>query len=169
MRAYAALANDGLMPPLRLTAEPTAQPPQRAISAETARELRHMLEAVATRDGTGSRASIPGYRVAGKTGTVRKIAASGGYDAGRHQSVFIGMVPAERPRLVGLVMIDEPGAGDYYGGVVAAPVFSNVLQGALRLLQIAPDVCTQACPPPVQPAQLAMPFVDDLARAEPRT
>ena len=169
VRAYSALANDGLMPTLRLTTEPGAAPPQRAISAETARELRHMLEAVATRDGTGSRASIAGYRVAGKTGTVRKIAATGGYDSERHQSVFIGMVPAEHPRLVGLVMIDEPGAGDYYGGVVAAPVFSSVLQGALRLLQIAPDACTRDCPTPVQPAQLAMPTVGDLLSKEPRT
>jgi cell division protein FtsI (penicillin-binding protein 3) len=169
VRAYSALANDGLMPSLRLTEDAATHPPQRAISADTARELRHMLEAVAMRGGTASRASIPGYRVAGKTGTVRKIAATGGYDSERHQSVFIGMVPAEHPRLVGLVMIDEPGAGDYYGGVVAAPVFSTVLQGALRLLQIAPDACTQDCPPPVPPEQLAMPSVDTIRRPEPRT
>lgn len=167
VRAYAALGNDGLMPHLRLTMEQPLQPPQRAISAETARELRRMLEAVATRGGTASRAAIPGYRVAGKTGTVRKVAATGGYDADRHQSVFIGMVPAENPRLIGLVMIDEPGAGDYYGGVVAAPVFSTVMQGALRLLQIAPDACSQDCPPAVPPARLAMPSGVDVA--EPRT
>lgn len=167
VRAYAALGNDGLMPHLRLTMEQPLQPPQRAISAETARELRRMLEAVAMRGGTASRAAIPGYRVAGKTGTVRKVAATGGYDADRHQSVFIGMVPAENPRLIGLVMIDEPGAGDYYGGVVAAPVFSTVLQGALRLLQIAPDACSQDCPPAVPPARLAMPSGVDVT--EPRT
>ena len=167
VRAYAALANDGLMPQLRLSMDEPVQPPQRAVSARTARELRHMLEAVATTAGTARRAAIPGYRVAGKTGTVRKVAATGGYDAERHQSVFIGMVPAERPRLVGLVMIDEPGGKDYYGGAVAAPVFSTVMQGALRLLQIAPDACTHDCPAAPSPAQLAMPA--GAAASEPRT
>ncbi|MGQ0699131.1 MAG: peptidoglycan D,D-transpeptidase FtsI family protein [Panacagrimonas sp.] len=159
VRAYAGLANDGLMPQITLLRGGATQPPQRAISARTAREVRRMLEAVAESDGTGSRAAIPGYRVAGKTGTVRKVAATGGYDADRHQSVFIGMVPAENPRLIGLVMIDEPSAGDYYGGVVAAPVFSTVLQGALRLLQIAPDDCTEHCVPKFAPPQLAMPGI----------
>ena len=157
VRAYTGLANDGLMPPLRLLRDAPKQPPQRAISKQTAQQVRLMLEAVVTRDGTGSRAAIPGYRVAGKTGTVRKVAATGGYDAERHQSVFIGMVPAENPRLVGLVMIDEPGAGHYYGGVVSAPVFSTVMQGALRLLQIPPDACAQNCTPRMPLPQMAMP------------
>ena len=169
VRAYAGLANDGLMPQLRLSSDQKVQPPQRAVSAQTAREIRRMLEAVATREGTGLRAAIPGYRVAGKTGTVRKVAATGGYDTDRHQSVFIGMVPAENPRLVGLVMIDEPTSGDYYGGVVAAPVFSTVLQGALRLLQIAPDACSVNCPPvPATSPQLAMPSTL-VSLPEPRT
>lgn len=168
VRAYAGLANNGLMPQLKLTMDQKTAPPQRAVSAGTARDVRQMLEAVATRDGTGSRAAIPGYRVAGKTGTVRKVAATGGYDAERHQSVFIGMVPAENPRLIGLVMIDEPGTGDYYGGLVAAPVFSNVLQGALRLLQIAPDACTTNCAPTLAPPQLAMP-APGVMPTEPRT
>lgn len=157
VRAYAALGNDGLMPQLRLVSDQKVQPPQRAVSAQTARSIRHMLEAVASKEGTGLRASIPGYRVAGKTGTVRKVADTGGYDADRHQSVFIGMVPAEHPRLIGLVMIDEPSAGEYYGGVVSAPVFSTVLQGALRLLQIAPDECREDCGPQPPRPQLAMP------------
>lgn len=168
VRAYAALANDGLMPQLKLTQDQKTAPPQRAVSANTARELRHMLEAVATREGTGSRAAIPGYRVAGKTGTVRKVAATGGYDADRHQSVFIGMVPARNPRLIGLVMVDEPSTGDYYGGVVAAPVFSTVLQGALRLLQIPPDDCESDCAPRPALPQLAMPS-DLSATSKPRT
>jgi cell division protein FtsI (penicillin-binding protein 3) len=67
------------------------------------------------------------------------VADTGGYAGNRHQSMFIGMMPAERPRLVGLVMIDEPAAQGYYGGLVAAPVFSRVLQGAARLLLISPD------------------------------
>ncbi|HEX4871966.1 MAG TPA: penicillin-binding protein 2 [Nevskiaceae bacterium] len=145
VRAYAALANDGLMPQLSLTLDEARPPPQRAISARTARDVRALMEGVITRGGTGTRAAIPGYRVAGKTGTVRKVAETGGYASNRHQSVFIGMAPAENPRLVGLVMIDEPGSGGYYGGVVAAPVFSTVVQGALRLLHIAPD---PSLPPP---------------------
>ncbi|WP_028009015.1 peptidoglycan D,D-transpeptidase FtsI family protein [Solimonas flava] len=139
VRAYAALANDGLMPHLRLIRNTRPVPPQRAISANTAREVRHMLETVVAPGGSATRAAIHGYQVAGKTGTARKLSDTGVYDPNRHQALFVGMVPAERPRLVGLVVIDEPGDGGYYGGLVAAPVFSNVMQGAARLLQISPD------------------------------
>lgn len=139
LRAYAALANDGLMPQIKLVRGGRPLPPQRAVSAATAREVRRMLEQVVTPAGTARRAAIAGYRVAGKTGTVRKVADTGGYDGNRHQSLFVGMVPAEHPRLVGLVMIDEPGAEGYYGGLVAAPVFSRVMQDAARLLQISPE------------------------------
>ncbi|MBI2384209.1 MAG: penicillin-binding protein 2 [Gammaproteobacteria bacterium] len=138
VRAYAGLANDGLMPALSLLASGRYTPPQRAVSAEVAQAVRHLMAGVVS-EGTGAKARVPGYTVAGKTGTVRKVAAGGGYDEGRHQATFLGIVPAERPRLVGLVMIDQPAAGSYYGGQVAAPVFSAVMQGALRLLQIAPD------------------------------
>jgi cell division protein FtsI (penicillin-binding protein 3) len=138
VRAYAALANDGLLPALRLVQGREAVPPQRAVSVKVARQVRRLLEDVTTGDGTGVQASIAGYRVAGKTGTVRKPIA-GGYAGDRHQSVFIGMVPAEQPRLVGLVMIDEPGSKLYYGGQVAGPVFSRVMQSAVHQLQLAPD------------------------------
>lgn len=139
VRAYSAIANDGLMPQLHLIADPSLPPPQRAISAATAREVRRMLQGVVSREGTAIRASIPGYRIAGKTGTVHKVADTGGYADKRYQSAFIGMVPADHPRLIGLILIDEPSSQAYYGGLVAAPVFSTVLQGALRLLQIPPD------------------------------
>jgi len=138
VRAYCAIAHDGLMPQLRLVDQGPIVPPRRVISAQTARTVRTLLQNVVTDEGTARRAAIPGYRVAGKTGTVHKVSASGGYSDKRYQGAFIGMVPAESPRLVGLVLIDEP-TGDYYGGAVAAPVFSTVMQGALRLLQIAPD------------------------------
>lgn len=138
VRAYAALANDGLMPQLTLFRDASTPPPQRAVSAGTARAVRGMLEQVVSDTGTGRRAAVEGYRVAGKSGTVRKIDPAGGYAPNKHQAVFIGMVPVERPRLVGMVMIDEP-TGQYYGGQVAAPVFSEMMQGAARLLQIAPD------------------------------
>lgn len=138
LRAYAGLANDGLMPQLSLVQGGIPPPPQRAISASTARAVRKLLEAAVAEGGTGRRAAIEGYRVSGKSGTVRKVAAGGGYDANRHQAVFIGMVPVDQPQLVGMVMIDEP-QGAYYGGQVAAPVFGRVMQGAARLLQIPPD------------------------------
>lgn len=138
VRAYAALANEGLMPQLRLTAAEAPVPPQRAVSALTAQRVLRMLAGVVSIDGTGLRAAVPGYTVAGKTGTVRKI-GEGGYQADRHQSLFVGMLPADRPRLVGLVMIDEPRSGAYYGGEVAAPVFSAVMQGAAHWMQLAPQ------------------------------
>lgn len=158
VRAYGALANDGLMAPLKLVRDGRPVPPQRAISAETAREVRHMLEQVVAPAGTATRAAITQYSVAGKTGTVRKVAETGGYDARRHQSLFIGMMPAQNPRLVGLVMIDEPGADGYYGGLVAAPVFSRVLQGAARLLQISPDGsgAQEAAPTPPKRTTVAL-------------
>jgi cell division protein FtsI (penicillin-binding protein 3) len=137
-RAYAALANDGLLPSLRLVSGSPTAPPQRAISVKVARQVRRLMEDVTVGDGTGVEAAVPGYKVAGKTGTVRKHAV-GGYHEDRHQSVFIGMVPAESPRLVGLVMVDEPRNKQYYGGQVAGPVFSRVMQSAMRQLQLAPD------------------------------
>ena len=140
VRAYAGLANDGLMPQLHLITDATPTPPQRTVSAATAREVRRLMQGVVSREGTAIRAAIPGYRIAGKTGTAHKVADTGGYAANRYQSLFIGMVPAEHPRLIGLVLIDEPAADEgYFGGVVSAPVFSTVMQGGLRLLQIPPD------------------------------
>jgi cell division protein FtsI (penicillin-binding protein 3) len=167
VRAYAALANDGLMPQLRLIQSAPRVPPQRAISAIVAREMRELMEGVVQTGGTAQRASIPGYRVAGKTGTIRKIADEGGYANKRHQAVFIGMLPAEHPRLVGLVMIDEPDAGDYYGGLVAAPVFSTVMQGAARLLRIPPGQMDLPATPTAVPATTTQTVA--LPLAEPRT
>jgi cell division protein FtsI (penicillin-binding protein 3) len=152
-RSYAAIANDGLLPSLRLVAGRPTVPPQRAVSVKVARQVRRLMEDVTVGDGTGVEAAVPGYRVSGKTGTVRKP-TTGGYFDDRHQSVFIGMVPAENPRLVGLVMIDEPRNKQYYGGQVAGPVFSRVMQSAVRHLQLAPDgtpLTTTAAAPPREP------------------
>jgi cell division protein FtsI (penicillin-binding protein 3) len=93
---------------------------------------------VVTPDGTGRRASVPGYRVAGKTGTAWK-ATAGGYSTNHYTAVFGGVVPATRPKLAALVVIDDPSGGHYYGGEVAAPVFSAVIAGALRLMSVPPD------------------------------
>jgi cell division protein FtsI (penicillin-binding protein 3) len=97
-----------------------------------------MLEAVVGEGGTGQRATVAGYRVAGKTGTVKKF-APGGYSEDRYMAVFSGIAPATRPRLAVVVVIDDPSNGEYYGGVLAAPVFSRVVEGALRILAIPPD------------------------------
>jgi cell division protein FtsI (penicillin-binding protein 3) len=97
-----------------------------------------MLQNVVSDVGTGKRASIPGYTVAGKTGTAWK-ASAGGYSTNRYLAVFAGLAPASHPRLATVVVIDEPTGGLYYGGDVAAPVFAGVVGGALRLLAVAPD------------------------------
>jgi cell division protein FtsI (penicillin-binding protein 3) len=137
-RAYAILAADGLERPATLFRRDVPPPATRIFSAETARAVRRMLETVVSENGTARRAAIPGYRVAGKTGTAKKATARG-YVEGKYQSVFVGMAPASRPRFVMVVMIDEPGGKDYYGGLVAAPTFARVMPAALRLFNVPPD------------------------------
>ncbi len=137
-RAYTVLADDGILHSVSLLKREEDYDGQRVMSAKTARKIREMLEQVVQKDGTAYKARVDGYRVAGKTGTVKK-AAAGGYSSNRYFSVFVGMVPAENPRLVIVVIVDEPTEGDYYGGLVAGPVFSRVAGSALRTLGIAPD------------------------------
>ena len=137
-QAYMPFATDGLMLPvsfLKITEPVTAS---RVFSADVARQVRTMLETVVQKGGTGSRAFVEGYRVAGKTGAVHKTVV-GGYSEDRYLSLFAGMAPASNPRLIAVVIIDEPKGDQYYGGVVAAPVFANVMAGALRLLDVPPD------------------------------
>ncbi len=137
-RAYAALAADGRLPQVSFPRRAGNAGSERVLPARVARQVRAMLEGVVGPGGTGRRAAVPGYRVAGKTGTVRK-AGPGGYSDTRYVALFAGMAPASRPRLVAVVVIDEPRAGAYYGGEVAAPVFARVMAGALRLLDVPPD------------------------------
>ncbi|WP_045225341.1 peptidoglycan D,D-transpeptidase FtsI family protein [Methyloterricola oryzae] len=148
-RAYLSLANGGEIPMVGLLKREKPPEVHRIMSAKTANSVKTMLEAVVTREGTAIKAAIPGYRVAGKTGTVKKSGAHG-YQQGAYLSLFAGMAPASKPKLVMIVMIDNPTAGEYYGGAVAAPVFSTVMEGALRLLNIAPD---QEEPPVITVAQ----------------
>jgi cell division protein FtsI (penicillin-binding protein 3) len=143
-RAYAAIAADGVVRPVSLLALDEAPPGERVISVETARDLTYMLEAVVSPQGTGYRAAVRNFHVAGKTGTTQK-AGVGGYDADRHGAIFAGFAPATSPRLVVVVMIDEPQNAAYHGGDIAAPVFSNIVTGALRVLAVPPDAL------PVQP------------------
>jgi cell division protein FtsI (penicillin-binding protein 3) len=139
-RAYAVLANDGVRLPVTLLRQKREAIPQgqRVMRASVARTVVKMLEAVVSRQGTAPLAAVPGYRVAGKTGTAKKSVA-GGYAEDKYLSLFAGLAPASNPRLVMVVMINEPGGEEYYGGLVAAPVFSRVMSDALRLLNIPPD------------------------------
>ena len=137
-RAYTVFARDGDIAPVSLgkTGMPVAG--ARVFSPEVARSMREMLEAAVQPRGTAPRARIVGWRVAGKTGTAHKQ-ENGVYAANKYVSSFVGFAPVSDPRLVIAVMLDEPSAGQYYGGQVAAPVFSQTMQGALRLLGAAHD------------------------------
>jgi len=137
-QAYMPFATDGLMLPVSFLKVTEPVTVSRVLSASVAREVRNMLETVVQKGGTGNKANVEGYRVAGKTGTVHKTVV-GGYSEDRYLSLFAGMAPASNPRLIAVVIIDEPKGDQYYGGLVAAPVFSNVMAGALRLLDIPPD------------------------------
>ncbi len=135
---YATIGGFGLARPvsfLRVEGPPQGE---RVLEENVGRELVGMLESVVAAEGTGKLAAIPGYRVSGKTGTAFK-AESGGYSTDRYMAVFGGVAPTTAPRLAAVVVIDEPSAGQHHGGEVAAPVFSKVVGGALRLLAVAPD------------------------------
>ncbi|HEV8610892.1 MAG TPA: penicillin-binding protein [Thermoanaerobaculia bacterium] len=146
-RVAAAIANGGRLVRPRLVrriahpdgrVETFAPPPaERVLSEETARTLRSLLVGVVDH-GTGKKAAIPGFVVAGKTGTAQK-AGIGGYQPGRYVSSFVGFAPSENPRVVGLVLIEEPKGGKYYGGDIAAPVFARVVSQALGILRVAPE------------------------------
>ncbi len=138
VRAYSALANDGVLPAVSFIATDVPQDDGlRVIDKQIAREVRNMLESVVT-DGTGHRAAIPGYRVAGKTGTSHR-SVEGGYAEDRYVSVFAGFAPASRPELATVVVIHDPKGGQHFGSVVAAPVFADVMSHALRIQNIEPD------------------------------
>jgi cell division protein FtsI (penicillin-binding protein 3) len=137
-RSYSVLAADGISRPLSLLKRDEVPEGERVLSAKTARQVRAIMETVVSPKGTAKRAAIEGYSVGGKTGTAKK-AVRGGYAARRYQAVFAGMAPAAEPRFVMVVMVDEPRGKYYYGGLVAAPVFAKVMQGALRLFNVPPD------------------------------
>ena len=151
-RAYLLFAGDGSMKPVTVVKLAAPAEATQVISTETALQVRRMLELVVQPGGTAPLAQITGYRVAGKTGTAHKLDGAS-YAADKYVSSFIGLAPASAPRLIIAVMIDEPRAGQYYGGAVAAPVFGNVMTGALRLLGIKPDAPLNnvILPPPGAP------------------
>lgn len=136
-RAYTVFARDGDMVPLSLIKSQEPAPSVQVLKPETARAMRKMLEMATSPEGTAPQARVPGYRVAGKTGTALKL--RNGHYVKEYIASFVGFAPASDPRVVVAVMIDEPRAGGYYGGVVAAPVFGQVVAGTMRTLQIDPD------------------------------
>ncbi len=152
-RAYLAFARDGELLPLSLVRVSAAPTGTRVFSQRAARELRTMLEMAVQPGGTAPKAQVAGYRVAGKTGTARKL--DGGHYTQRYVASFVGLAPASDPRLIVAVMIDEPTAGGYYGGEIAAPAFAQVMGGALRALGVPPDAESHPpgrAAPPATPA-----------------
>ena len=135
-QAYAAIGNGGrLVTPTFVHGAPAES--RAVIDPRLAETLIGMLETVTGPEGTARRAAVPGYRTAGKSGTSRR-ATAGGYEK-RYLSLFAGLVPASQPRFAAVVMVNDPKAGDYYGGLVSAPAFESVMNSALRLYNIAPD------------------------------
>ncbi len=137
-RAYAAFGTGGELPAVSFLRTGGTPSTSQVMPAPVAARILEMLEEAVEPDGTGHRARVAGYRVGGKTGTTRKSEA-GGYSEDRYHSTFAGLAPMSDPRLSVVVVIDEPGGRAYYGGTVAAPVFSDIVEGSLRVLGIAPD------------------------------
>ncbi|OGS92057.1 MAG: cell division protein [Gallionellales bacterium GWA2_60_18] len=136
-RAYTIFASDGELKPISMLKQDTAVIGKKIFSDRTAQALRGMLELAVQPGGTAPLAQVAGYRVAGKTGTAHKL--EGGHYVNRYVSSFVGFAPVSNPRLIVAVMIDEPDNGQYYGGLVAAPVFSKVTGEALRALNVPND------------------------------
>ncbi len=157
-QAYTVFANDGELRRLSFLRRDEPMEARQVLPPAVAQQVRQMLESVVESDeGTGRRARIPGYRVAGKTGTVRKT-GRGGYLEDSYRAMFVGMAPASDPRLVAVVVIDDPGGEDYYGGRVAAPVFAKVMAAALRLLNVPPDkIREDSWQPPLRMAGVTQP------------
>jgi cell division protein FtsI (penicillin-binding protein 3) len=137
-QAYAVLGSDGVFRPVSLVAAEQPVQGERVLARDSAAAVRRMLEEVVRPGGTGTKAAVTGYRIAGKTGTAWKFAA-GGYSKDKYISIFAGLAPASDPRLAAVVVIDEPSGELYYGSDVAAPVFADVMAESLRLLAIPPD------------------------------
>ena len=136
-QAYSVIANNGLYTPLSLR-KGLFNESKRVINEDTAKTLLSMLEKV-VEDGTSKKATVNGYRVGGKSGTAWKTSGAGGYSTDRYRSIFAGIAPIDDPRLVAVVFIEEPTGEFYYGGDVAAPVFSEIISQSLQLLSVPPQ------------------------------
>ncbi len=154
--SYTAFAHDGRVIPATLLKSPSGQPVDGTpvFSEKNARAVRKMLALAAGPGGTGQRAQTVGYSVGGKSGTARKQQGKG-YASNKYRAWFAGMAPIEQPRVIVAVMVDEPSNGVYYGGAVAAPVFSEVVQQTLRIMGVQPDVAVK---PEIVAEQVPEPF-----------
>jgi cell division protein FtsI (penicillin-binding protein 3) len=141
-QSYTAFAHDGSIIPVTMLKSPAAAAGVRVFSAENARAVRKMLQMAAGPGGTGQLAQTVGYSVGGKSGTAHKQVGKG-YASNKYRAWFTGMAPIETPRIIVGVMIDEPGDGRYFGGIAAAPVFSEVVQQTLRMMNVAPDMAVK--------------------------
>ncbi|MDF1646105.1 MAG: penicillin-binding protein 2 [Legionellaceae bacterium] len=139
---YSIFANNGRLMPVHLLHSDEEFSGKQVVSAKIAKQVLLMMESVVKPGGTGTRAAVPGYRVAGKTGTAR-IAGQHGYKDKRYIASFAGVAPVSHPRLVVAVVIHEPTRNSFYGGRVAAPLFSKVMEASLRLLDIDPDASNE--------------------------
>jgi cell division protein FtsI (penicillin-binding protein 3) len=138
--AYTAFAHNGEVIPVGLLKSThTAPPGVQVFSPQVASEVRKMMHLAAAPGGTAPLAQTEGYSVGGKTGTAHKQVGKG-YASNKYRAWYTGMSPIDKPRIIVAVMIDEPGAGKYFGGLVAAPVFSQVVQQTLRILNVLPDL-----------------------------
>jgi len=147
--AYATLANNGQVLPLSMTRVDRQPVGAQVVPPEVAKNLQMMLQQVVEAPRGVFRAQVPGYHVSGKSGTARKASVgTKGYTENAYRSMFAGFAPSTNPRIAMMVVIDEPSKGGYFGGLVSAPVFSKVMAGSLRLMNITPD----NLPPPVAPA-----------------
>ncbi len=151
-RAYTIFARDGELVPITIERSPEFKPGTKVISPKTAQEMRAMLETVTLPGGTAVKAQVDGYRVGGKTGTAHKLVGKG--YGNKYLAYFAGIAPISAPRISVAVMIDEPTGGSYYGGDVAAPVFSTIVSETLRTLNVLPDIATrQGSIETVEPAE----------------
>lgn len=137
-RAYMVLANYGIKKPVSLLKLDELPSGERVMDERVAKQMLNLLESVVEKGGTGEKANVPGYRVAGKTGTALK-AGQGGYQKHRYTSSFVGIAPLTQPRLVVAVVIHDPQGKQHYGGLVSGPVFEKIMEGTLRLLGVTPD------------------------------
>lgn len=136
--AYATLANGGVQHPVSLLKLDETPQGEQVINPSTAKKVVKMLETVVSRKGTASRAHVEGYRIAGKTGTVH-LSSSEGYSENKYLSLFAGIAPASDPKVVAVIVVNNPKGKEYYGGAVAAPVFSSIMKQVLPLMDILPD------------------------------
>lgn len=153
-RSYMIFARNGEMIPLSFQKVSQPPAPQRVISDKTAHQMRDMMELVVGPGGTAPLAQVRGYRVAGKTGTAHKL--ENGHYVNKYVASFVGLAPASDPRIIIAVMIDEPGAGKHFGGLVAAPIFASVAASALSSLNVPPDASVSNVIMPAEPIAESM-------------